>query len=115
MFGFIKRSKKTVNLEAKLSDPNDRWIFGEVELEGFDNGDYRLEIELTAPGRQFSDGLEFRVEGTMVGHFRAPRSRRNDFVRTQRDGELGFDPAIGQRVELWADGERIVSGQFERD
>lgn len=115
MFGLLDGRPKVLNLEAKLACGRDRWVYGEVELDVFEGGGYRLEIELTAPGRRFPSGLEMFVDGAFIGRFDAPHGRRNEFVRSDRDGPLGFAPRIGQTVDLRTDGETVVSGVFAPD
>ena len=117
MFNILKAifaTHQVQDLEADLYSPAYPQFRGEAELYASSNGRYTLEIELKHDNRTLSDTLALHVDDTQVGYVPVQASGRS-FRRTERDGPLGFDPEIGQTVQLWDQDTMVFEGTFVRD
>ncbi|MEO0878782.1 MAG: hypothetical protein AAFY22_03625 [Pseudomonadota bacterium] len=117
MFGLFKtRARKTLELEARLSSPSGEPIYGEIEFDEYNDGSWRLEIELKhrETPLHMNGPIDVRVDGVAVGAIAAGPGVTY-FRRSQRDGPLGIEPQLGQRIEIVQGGSVIAAGEFEHD
>ena len=117
MFGLFKaRPRKTRELEAHLSSPSRASVYGEIEFEEYSDGSWRLEIELKhrETPLHLNGPIELRVESRIIGSIAAGPGVTY-FRRSDQDGSLGFEPAVGQVLEIVQSGEVIASGTLRRD
>ena len=119
----LRRGRRVAELEADLCIPGPdadrrerREVDAELELTLYARG-YDLEIEVERHGGRLdaSRPLDLAVDGVRVGTMRLSRRNRLRFRRDERDGPLGFDPALGQDVSLGQDGVVLLTGRMKRD
>lgn len=99
---------KTVDLETKLTGATGH---GEIEYAEWSGGDMSYEIEL----RGVADTpAEVRVNGVTVKTV-TPAAGRFDTRYSTRRGEEVPQLALGDRIEVWQDGAKILEGAMRLD
>ncbi|MEM8771684.1 MAG: hypothetical protein AAGD92_08550 [Pseudomonadota bacterium] len=107
----VRPFQKTVDLEAKLRGVNGYTGYGEVEFSAWQNGSKSLEVELRGVAGTRAD---IYLHGAKVKTVALNNGRADQvFETTQGDGIPDFTP--GATVEIWQNGQLILSGVMDYD
>lgn len=116
LFGGGTASRQVLELKALLVAPQGGPLRGEAEFEGWENGDWELEVEVEGPdGQPAPQGLSVLVDGVLLGELTA----RGDEAELKRSSRLGHEatvsPRVGSVIEVHGTQGLLLTGSFKPD
>ena len=109
------RPTKIIDIEAKLKDANGGPMYGEIEYEQYEDGNWELEIEIEHANTQPEGPFDIRLNGKPIAS--VPVSLRGFDTEkrfTSKAGDtLHTVPNIGAVIEVRTPTGILLTGSFE--
>ena len=116
VFQYAPAPRKLQELEAKLSAPDGRRdLYGDIEFDSYEDGGWKLEIEIEHPQEKPEGPLEIRFDGMPVKAFDVARGPDTEVTYRSTHSDLAKRPDARTKVDVYSASGVILSGVFVID